>query len=64
MGHSYAHWGDDCPNSSAWVRSAKSLNPTFSKKHADKYIEGHFTNQQQPAAYGSVPSYQLAMVVD
>jgi hypothetical protein len=61
----FAHWGDDCPNFSPYDRSIKSLNPTWSKKYADKFIQS--TSLDKPrsdAGHESVPSYQLAMLAD
>jgi hypothetical protein len=63
-GH-FAHWGDDCPNFTAYDRSVESLNPTWSKKYADEYLQKTALPEQRPhAEYGSVPSYRLAMLGD
>ena len=61
----FAHWGDDCPNLSAYDRSIKCLNPTWSRKYADKFVQStSLEKPQSGTGHESVPSYQLAMLSD
>ena len=61
----FAHWGDDCPNFSAYDRSVKSLNTMWSKKSVAKFVlSTSLDTPRSGTGRQSVPSYQLAMLND
>lgn len=63
------HWGDDCPKLPSFLKDLRGNNRTWSRQHADRFLEKASTQRPSRNGIGSVDgggrySYQLAHLND